>query len=100
MSTTVDRFRKQAKQVSQGLYEMPGAARDVAQEKLQQVREKGSKYYEQGRDKAYEAELAVEHFIQKRPLKSVLIAAAVGIVFGRIWRRRRTAASVRSNELI
>ena len=55
-----------------------------------------SEYYEQGRDQVQHAERAVEHFIEKRPLKSVLIAAGVGIVLGSFLFRRIMTARART----
>jgi ElaB/YqjD/DUF883 family membrane-anchored ribosome-binding protein len=96
MATASDRLRKQAKQVRKSLREMRGTAKDVAQEALQHIRENGSERYAQGRGKVLRAEHAVEHYIQQRPLKSVLIAAGVGVVLGGYWLRRMTAARARS----
>ena len=96
MATASDRLRKQAKQVRKGLREMRGTAKDAAQEALQHIRENGSERYAQGRGKVYQAEHAVEHYIRQRPLKSVLIAAGVGVVLGGYWLRRMTAARAHS----
>ena len=97
MATASDRLRKQAKQVRKGLREMRGTAKDAAQEALQHIRENGSERYAQGRGKVHQAEHAVEHYIQQRPLKSILIAAGVGVVLGGYCLRRLTAARAHSN---
>ena len=52
MSTTSDRLGAQANEVSNDLKEMGGIVRDAAQEKLEQVRENATEYYEQRRDKS------------------------------------------------
>ena len=83
-----DRLRKQAKEVTKDLQEMGGAARDAALEKLGQLCANASEYYEQGRGQAENVERTVERFIRARPLGSVLIAAGVGLLFGRFWMRR------------
>ena len=83
MSTTSDRLGKQAKEVTEDLQEMGGTVRDAAQEKLGQVGEKASEYYEQGRDKVHGVACACEQFLRERPLKSVLIAAGIGWLLGR-----------------
>ena len=59
MSTTSNRLRKQAKKVTEDLQEMGGTVRDAAQEKLGQVGETVSEYYEQGRDKVHDAKRSV-----------------------------------------
>jgi ElaB/YqjD/DUF883 family membrane-anchored ribosome-binding protein len=90
MATASERLRKQAKKVAKGLGEVRGTANDAAQDTLRHVRENGAEHCAQGRAKVHQAESALEHFIQKRPLKSVLIAAGVGALFGSFWLRRLT----------
>ena len=88
MSTTSDRLGKQAVEVTKDLQEMGGIVRDAAQEKLGQVRENASEYYEQGRDKVHDVVCTFEQFVRQQPFKSVLIAAGVGWLLGRFGRRR------------
>ena len=87
MSTTSDRLGKQAVEVTKDLQEMGGIVRDAAQEKLGQVRENAAEYYEQGRDKVHNVVCAFEQFVRQQPFKSLLIAAGVGWLLGRFWRR-------------
>jgi ElaB/YqjD/DUF883 family membrane-anchored ribosome-binding protein len=82
------RLRKQATAVSKDLQAMGGTARDAAQEKLGQLRDNASEYFEQGRDKAHQVERTLAQFILDQPLKSILIAAGVGLLLGRFWMRR------------
>ena len=88
MSTTSDRLGAQAQEVSKDLKEMGGILKDAAQEKLVHVRENATEYYEQGRDKVHGVASAFEHYVRERPVKSVLIAAGIGLLFGRFWMRR------------
>jgi ElaB/YqjD/DUF883 family membrane-anchored ribosome-binding protein len=88
MSTTSNRLGKQAKEVKKDIQKMGGTVRDAAQEKLEQVGERASEYCEQGRDKVHGVACACEQFIRERPLRSVLIAAGIGWLFGRFWKRR------------
>jgi ElaB/YqjD/DUF883 family membrane-anchored ribosome-binding protein len=88
MSTTSSRLEAQAKEVSKDLKEMGGIVRDAAQEKLARVRENATDFYEQGRDKIHGAGSAFEQYIRERPVKSVLIAAGIGVLFGGFWMRR------------
>lgn len=85
MSTTNDRLGKQAMEVTKDLQAMGDTAREAAQEKLDQLREHASEYYQQGRDKAQGVVSAFEQAIGQRPLRSVLIAAGVGLALGRFW---------------
>jgi hypothetical protein len=59
---------------------------------LWQIRKNGSERYEQGRGKIHQAERDVVLFIRDRPLRSTLIAAGIGAVFGGFWLRRLTMA--------
>ncbi len=63
-------------------------AKDVAQEKLGELRENASEYCEQGQDKMRQVERSFEQYIRERPLKSILIATGVGLLLGRFWVRR------------
>jgi ElaB/YqjD/DUF883 family membrane-anchored ribosome-binding protein len=88
MSTTRDRLGAQANEVSKDLKEMGEIVRDAAQEKLGQVRENATEYYEQGRDNVHGVLCNFEQYVRARPVKSVLIAAGIGLLFGRFWMRR------------
>jgi ElaB/YqjD/DUF883 family membrane-anchored ribosome-binding protein len=82
-----DRLREQAQEVAKDLQELGSIASDAVEENLEQLQDKGSKYYEQGRDRTYKAEHTVEQFIRDRPFKSILIAVGVGMFLGRFWIR-------------
>ena len=88
MSATTDRLEQQAKEVTEDLQKMGGTIREAAQEKLGQVGERASQCCEQGRDNAHGIACACEQFIGQKPLMSVLLAAGVGLLFGRFWNRR------------
>ena len=87
MSTKSDRFGKQTVKVKEDVQEMGSLAKDAAQEKLGQVRENASEYYEQGRGKVHDVVCSFEQFVRQQPFKSVLMAAGVGWLLGRFWRR-------------
>jgi ElaB/YqjD/DUF883 family membrane-anchored ribosome-binding protein len=88
MSTTSDRLGKQAMEVKKDIQEMGETVRDAAQEKLGQVGEKALEYCEQERGKVHGVACACEQFISQRPLRSVLMAAGIGWLLGRVWKRR------------
>ena len=67
---------------------MRETVRDAAQEKLGQFGEAASEYCELGRDKVHGVACACEQFIRERPLRSVLMAAGIGWLLGRFWKRR------------
>jgi ElaB/YqjD/DUF883 family membrane-anchored ribosome-binding protein len=95
---TVDQLKEKASEVGQNLREMGQQARQAANEQIgqlrdtaadyyQQGREKAAEYYQQGREKAVEFEQNLEGYIREQPVKSVLIAAGVGLLLGILWRR-------------
>ena len=87
-TTTSNRLGKQAKEVTEDLQKMGQTVRDAAQEKLGQVGEQAAQYYEQGRDKVHDVTCVCTEFLRERPLMSVLIAAGIGWLLGRFWKRR------------
>jgi ElaB/YqjD/DUF883 family membrane-anchored ribosome-binding protein len=89
MSTTNDRLGKQALAVKEGIEEIGETVRDAAQEKLGQLREHASGYYEQGRDKVQGVLHSLEQSVGQRPLTSLFIAAGVGLLLGRFWSSMR-----------
>jgi ElaB/YqjD/DUF883 family membrane-anchored ribosome-binding protein len=60
-----------------GLHDIGGQIRDAVREQ-----------YQRGRDKARQWEEGVENYVQEKPLRSLLIAAGVGLLAGLLWRRR------------
>ena len=87
MSTTNDQFGKQAKELTEDLQRMGRTVRDAAQAKLGQVGEKAAEYGDQAQDKLHGAACACEQFVRERPLRSVLMAAGIGWLLGRFWKR-------------
>jgi ElaB/YqjD/DUF883 family membrane-anchored ribosome-binding protein len=87
MSTTSDQLGKQAMAVKKDLEEMGETVRDAAQEKVGQVRENVSQYYAQGHDAVHDLACSAKDFFRERPLQSVLIAAGIGWLFGRLGKR-------------
>jgi ElaB/YqjD/DUF883 family membrane-anchored ribosome-binding protein len=79
---------KPPRTVVQDLQELGGMAREMAQEKVEQVRTVAADCANEGREKVRQVEHSVEEYIREQPLKSMLIAAGVGLVLGRFWMRR------------
>ena len=82
------KLRRQAAQVTDHLQTMKTIARDAAQERIDGLRDAAVEYYDLGLDKVHEVERSVESYICKQPVKSVLIAAAAGLIVGRFLMRR------------
>jgi ElaB/YqjD/DUF883 family membrane-anchored ribosome-binding protein len=88
MYTTRDRVGAQAKTVSNDLKELGDIVTDAAQETLAQARENATECYEQGRDNVHGVLCDFEQYVRAQPLKSVLVAVGVSLLFGRFWMRR------------
>ncbi len=88
MSTTSDQLGKQANEVTEDLQRMGGAVRDAAHAELGQASEKAAEYCQQGREKLRCVGCACEQFVRERPLGSVLMAAGIGWLLGRLWKGR------------
>jgi ElaB/YqjD/DUF883 family membrane-anchored ribosome-binding protein len=73
--------------VGRNLREMGQQVKETAHEQFQNLRQTASDYYEHGREKAVELEHGFENYVRERPVKSVLIAAGIGLALGFIWRR-------------
>jgi ElaB/YqjD/DUF883 family membrane-anchored ribosome-binding protein len=88
MSSASERLGAQARTVSKDIKEMGDIVRDAAQEKLGEVRENATEFYEQGRDKICGVGGMFTHFVREKPVKSLLIAVGIGFVLGRFSRNR------------
>lgn len=82
------RLHEQAGEVTKDLQKMAHIAGDAVDENLEQFRENASEYYEYGRDQVHKVERSFEQYIRDQPLKSIFIAAGIGLLLGRFWMRR------------
>ncbi len=73
--------------VAKGLKDIGDIATDTVKETAAQVQENASACYERGRDKVRQVERTLDQFIREQPVTSVLIAAGVGLLLGRFWKR-------------
>ena len=87
MSSTTEQFGKQAKAVTEDLQQMAQTVRDAAQAKLEQAGDQAAECCQQAQDKAHGVACACEKYVREQPLRSVLIAAGIGWLLGRFWKR-------------
>jgi ElaB/YqjD/DUF883 family membrane-anchored ribosome-binding protein len=85
---TNGQLSKQAEKLSDDALEMARMVRDLAQEKLQALIDSAAECDDRGREKVKNIETTIEQYFIERPFKSMLIAAGVGMLFGRFWMRR------------
>ena len=79
---------KQARNVSRNHRKSGSTARDTAQEKVEQVRAGAADPAREGRDTVPQVTRSFAQYVREQPLKSMLIAAGIGLVLGRFWMRR------------
>ncbi len=84
----MDQMREKTSDIKQSLSDMGSAAKQVAQEQYEGVRDTVSTYYDQGRERAMEFEQSLEKRIQERPISSVLVATGLGFLLGLVWMRK------------
>jgi ElaB/YqjD/DUF883 family membrane-anchored ribosome-binding protein len=84
---TGEQLRQKAGEVRESIGEMGGIAKEAAREKLGELRETATHAYQRGRERAGEAVKGVEHYIQEQPIKSLLMAAGLGLLVGFFLRR-------------
>jgi ElaB/YqjD/DUF883 family membrane-anchored ribosome-binding protein len=87
-ASTTEQLKQQTGAVRDDLGQLGRLAKQAAKEKLDDAREAASGYYGHGRKKADELETQVADYVRTKPLKSILIAAGVGALFGILISRR------------
>lgn len=86
--STGEQLRSQTETVREDLGELGRLAKQAAKEKLDEAREAAAGYYDRSRTKADELETQLVDYVRAKPLKSVLIAAGIGALFGILLSRR------------
>ena len=61
--------------------------RDKAQELMTQGKEVAAEYYEEGRNQILAWQQQLENQVREKPLQSILVAAAIGLLGGLLRRR-------------
>jgi ElaB/YqjD/DUF883 family membrane-anchored ribosome-binding protein len=79
---------KTPRTLAEDLQELGGMAREMATEKVEQVRSNVASCANEGRERVRSVEHSIEEYIREQPLKSMLIATGVGLLLGRFWMRR------------
>ena len=76
-----------ASQVREQASQVAGKISDAATQTYEHFRDTASDYYQQGREKAQHWQEEVENYVQDQPIKSLMIAAGVGVLLGILWKR-------------
>jgi ElaB/YqjD/DUF883 family membrane-anchored ribosome-binding protein len=84
---TTEQLREGARQVSQNVRALGSQMRDVAGEKMRDLKDQAAEYYRQGKLRARAIEEDVVDYVRAKPVQSLLIAAGVGLILGVMMRR-------------
>ena len=87
--SSTDQLRQKAHDIKDNVVEMTGIAKDVACEKLSDLKHGAQARYEQGVEQAGRARDGVIAYVQENPGKSLLTCQAVGALAGFLLSRRR-----------
>ena len=87
-SGSTQQLRDSARQVKQDVRELGSQMRDVAGAKIGDLKDQAADYYRRGKLRAQAMEEDAIDYIRARPVKSLLVAAGVGLLLGVFFRRR------------
>ena len=74
--------------IAKDFHEVGDAAKRVATDGVEAVRDTANRYLDQGRNRARSIGESMQSKVQDQPIKSLLIASAVGFLLGAFWTRR------------
>jgi ElaB/YqjD/DUF883 family membrane-anchored ribosome-binding protein len=86
--STRDDVARRASEIAKDFEDMGHTARQMAAERAEQMRETANQYLDQGKVRARELGATMQHQIQEQPVRSMLIAGAIGFILGALWIRR------------
>ena len=72
----------------EAVHERAGKIAERATHKIDELKGEAQDLYGRGKDRALELRDNVDHYVQDQPMRSVLIAAGVGLCLGLILARR------------
>lgn len=80
-------LRDKLAETRDNIVDMAHIATDSVRDKFHALKDKAAEKYGDGKQKMHELEENLARRVQEAPMKSVLIAAGVGLVLGFLWRR-------------
>lgn len=87
-SRHTEELRNTANHLGEDVRKFGRATSNLAHDTMDMLNENAGRYYRRGVQKAQEWEGSVEEQIRRRPMRSIAIAAAVGLILGAVWKRR------------
>jgi ElaB/YqjD/DUF883 family membrane-anchored ribosome-binding protein len=92
MSTDIlskrETISERASAISKDFQDVRTATKQMATDSVDALRRTANDFVEEGRSKAREVVARAQNKVQKKPVASVLVAAAIGFLLGVFWRRR------------
>ena len=79
---------EQASTIARDLQDVGAATKRMASDSVEALRETANQYLDQGRTRVREMSDTMQHRVQEQPVKSILIASALGFLLGALWMRR------------
>lgn len=83
-----DTIADRASTITKDFHEVGDAAKRIATDSVDALRETANQYLDEGRSRARHLGDNVQAKVQEQPVKSLLIAAGLGFLLGAIWIRR------------
>lgn len=81
-------LRNKSGELGEDLSEIASLAVDVGRDQLGKIRDAAVQKYEDKKKYLANWEESLEAYICERPIKSLLVAAGIGMVVSMVWRRR------------
>ena len=86
-STSTQKLRDKMSETRENIVDMGHLAKEAVQDKFHDLKDRASGQYERGKEKVHEWEDSLVQTVRSAPMKSLLVAAGVGLAFGFLWRR-------------
>ena len=80
-------MRDKVAETRDNIGDMARLAKETVQDKLHELKDRASESYGDGKAKVHDMEQRLAATVRESPIKSVLIAAGVGLVLAILWRR-------------
>ena len=84
---TQEKLRDKLTETRENIVDMGHLAKEAVQDKYHELKDRAADKYGEGKEKVQEFEETLARRVREAPMKSVLIAAGVGMALGFLWRR-------------
>ena len=84
---TQEKLRDKLTETRENIVDMGHLAKEAVQDKFSELKDRAADKYGEGKEKVQEFEETLARRVREAPMKSVLIAAGVGMALGFLWRR-------------